>query len=94
VGVFQVEAARFQSSEQGFDVVIATHKKIDLVFHTQVFKLKREMRKPSGDSALSQRLRHNLVTEVTDETPADSTTTVCGRPAPTGAGAAGAQAHS
>ena len=25
------------------DVVVTTHKKIDLVFHTQVFKLKREM---------------------------------------------------
>ena len=27
------------------NVVVATYKKIDLVFHTQVFKLKREMRK-------------------------------------------------
>jgi hypothetical protein len=31
--------------QRGLDVIIATHNTIDLVFHTQVYKLKREMTK-------------------------------------------------
>ena len=28
---------------EAFDVIVTTHKTIDLVFHTQVYKLKRDM---------------------------------------------------
>jgi hypothetical protein len=30
--------------QRSFDVIVATHKTIDLVVQTQVYKLKREMR--------------------------------------------------
>src|SRR5947209_4864592 len=76
------------------DVAIATHKKIDLVFHTQVFKLKRDMQKRSPDSASSSALRQNPVAEGIDETPAHSTTTVCGGPSRARTSAAGDQDHS
>ncbi len=33
-----------QPAEEEFDVAVATHKTIDLVVHTQVYKLKRNMR--------------------------------------------------
>ena len=77
-----------------FDVAVATHKKIDLVFHTQVFKLRRDMQKRSRDSASSSPLRQNPTAEVQDETPTYSPTTICGRPAPRRAAAAGAQDRS
>jgi hypothetical protein len=76
------------------DVSVATHKKIDLVFHAQVFKLKRDMQKRSCDSASSTDLRQNPVAEGIDETPAHSSTTVCGRPSRTRTSAAGDQDHS
>jgi hypothetical protein len=76
------------------DVAVATHKKIDLVFQTQVFKLKRDMQKRSRDSASSFALRQNLVAEGIDETPANSSTTVCGGPSRARTSAAGDQDHS
>src|SRR5262245_45447689 len=78
----------------GLDVAVATHKNIDLVFHTQVFKLKRDMQKRSRDSASSSALRQNPVAEGIDETPAHSSTTVCGGPSPSRTSAAGDQDHS
>jgi len=76
------------------DVAVATHKKIDLVFQTQVFKLKRDMQKRSRDSASSSSIRQNPVAEGIDETPAHSSTTVCGGPSPSRTSAAGDQDHS
>jgi hypothetical protein len=76
------------------DVAVATHKKIDLVFHTQVFKLKRDMQKRSRDSVSSSALRKNPVAEGIDETPAHSSTTVCGGPSLARTSAAGDQDHS
>jgi hypothetical protein len=43
--LLKIEAARLHGREQSLNVVVATRKKIDLVFQTQVFKLKREMQK-------------------------------------------------
>src|SRR5215831_4016849 len=77
-----------------FDVAVATHKKIDLMFQTQVFKLKRGPRKRSAGSALSPTLRQNSAAEGIDETPADSSTTVCDGPSPARASATGNQDHS
>src|SRR6266545_3952332 len=77
-----------------FDVVVATHKIIGLVFRTRVFKLKRDMQKRSRDAASSSTLRQNSVAEGTDETPTHSSATVCGGPSPTRASAAGDQDHS
>ena len=76
------------------DVAVATHKKIELVFQTQVFKLKRDMQKRSHDSASSSALRQNPVAEGIDETPAHSSTTVCGGHSPSRTSAAGDQDHS
>jgi hypothetical protein len=36
-----------QSGEQALDVIVATPTTINLVFQTQVYKLKREMQPPS-----------------------------------------------
>src|SRR5215813_3616042 len=84
----------FHKSDAVFDVAVATHKKIDLVFHTQVSKLKRDMRKRSCDSALSPTLRQNPAAEVNDETHAHPPTSVYSRPALARAFAAGDQDHS
>jgi hypothetical protein len=35
---------RFKLRQGGFDVIVATHKTIDLVGQTRVHKLRREMR--------------------------------------------------
>jgi len=75
-------------------VAVATHKKIDLVFQTQVFKLKRDMQKRSRDSAPSLTLRQNPSAEVNDETPAHSSKTVCPGRSSSRASAAGDQDHS
>ena len=84
----------FQESDAMFDVAVATHKKIDLVFHTQVFKLKRDMQKRSRKSASSLTFRQNAAVGVTDETPTYSPTTVCGGHAPARAAATGDQDRS
>ena len=84
----------FQKADAVFDVAVATHKKIELVFQTQVFKLKRDMQKRSHDSASSSALRQNPVAEGIDETPAHSSTTVCGGHSPSRTSAAGDQDHS
>jgi hypothetical protein len=83
-----------EEQELHLDVAVATHKKIDLVFQTQVFKLKRDMQKRSRDSASSSALRQNPVAEGIDETPAHSSTTVCGGPSRARTSAAGDQDHS
>jgi hypothetical protein len=77
-----------------FDVIVATHKTIDLVFHTQVYKLKREMTSKHLASAASVSFRQNNVPEVNDESPAHSPATDCGRPASVGALTQGAQDYS
>src|SRR5215475_2771710 len=84
----------FKPTPPFFDVAVATHKKIDLAFQTQVFKLKRGPRKRSAGSVLSPTLRQNSVAEGIDETPADSSTTVCDGPSPARASATGNQDHS
>jgi|EndMetStandDraft_5_1072996.scaffolds.fasta_scaffold197889_2 hypothetical protein len=77
-----------------FDVVVATHKIIGLVFRTRVFKLKRDMQKRSRDASSSSTLRQNSMAEGIDETPTHSSATVCSGPSPTRASAAGDQDHS
>jgi TonB family protein len=87
-------ALTLQRSPKLVDVAVATRKKIDLVFHTRVFKLKRGPRKRSRDSASSPTLRQNPAAEVNDETPAHSSTTVCRGRSSARASAAGDQDHS
>jgi hypothetical protein len=84
----------FHRFEEQLDVIVATHKTIDLVFHTQVYKLKREMTRKHLASASSVSFRQNDVLEVNDESPAHSPATDCGRSASVGALAHGAQDHS
>jgi hypothetical protein len=76
------------------DVIVTTHKTIGLVFHTQVYKLKRDMTRKQAASALSVAFMHHDVMEVNDESPAHSPTTDGDRPAPVGAPPQGAQDHS
>jgi hypothetical protein len=79
--------------EQELDVIVATHKIIDLVFHTQVYKLKRDMaKKPASVSSSSLTWKDTM--ERSDETPADSPTTERGRSALVGAAAQGTHNHS
>jgi hypothetical protein len=84
----------FQSLNHEFDVAVATHKTIDLVFSTQVFKLKRDMQRHSRPATASTTLRHNGVAEVTHDQPAHSPATSGNRPVTAGAPPAGAQDHS
>jgi hypothetical protein len=77
-----------------FDVIVATHKTIDLVLQTQVYKLKRDMTKRNRASASSLSSIQDDVMEVSDEAPVDSSTTDCGRPAPVGALTQGAEDYS
>lgn len=85
---------RFPLLKQSFDGIVATHKTIDLVFHTQVYKLKRDMTRKNSASASSVAFMQNDVMEVNDETPAHSPATDCGRPTPVGAPPQGAHDHS
>jgi len=89
-----IERDRARPNLDLFDVIVATHKTIDLVFHTQVYKLKREMTRKHLASASSVSFRQNDVLEVNDERPAHSPATDCGRPASVGARAQGAQDYS
>ena len=84
----------FPHAPEAFDVIVTTHKTIDLVFHTQVYKLKRDMTRKSSVSASSIAFIQNDVMEVNDETPAHSPATDCSRPAPVGAPPQGAHDHS
>src|SRR5215831_16975284 len=70
---------------EAFDVIVTTHKTIDLVCHTQVDKLKRDMTRTHSVSASLVAFMQNEVMEVNDETPVHSPATDCGRPAPVGA---------
>src|SRR4030095_13941697 len=92
----QMPAAQhtFDPAEKQLDVIVTTHKTIDLVFHTQVYKLKRDMTRKNSASASSIAFMQNDVMEVNDETPAHSPATDCGRPAPVGAPPQGAHDHS
>src|SRR6516165_8989004 len=84
----------FDPAEKQLDVIVTTHKTIALVFHTQVYKLKREMTRQHADLASSVAFMHNDGMEVHDESPAYSPTADCGRPAPVGAPSQGAHDHS
>src|SRR5262245_30364609 len=86
--------ARFEFPVHKFDVIVATHKTIDLVFHTQVYKLKRDMTRQHTASAASVAFMHTDGMEVHDESPAHSPTADCGRPTPGGAPPQGAHDHS
>jgi hypothetical protein len=79
---------------EAFDVIVATHKTIDLVFQTQVYKLKRDMTRNNAVSASSIAFMQNEVMEVNDETLVHSPATDCSRPAPVGAPPQGAHDHS
>jgi hypothetical protein len=79
---------------EAFDVIVATHKTIDLVFHTQVYKLKRDMTRKNSVSASAITFMQNEVMEVNDETLVHSPATDGGRPAPVGAPPQGAYDHS
>jgi hypothetical protein len=83
-----------QDAPEAFDVIVATHKTIDLVFHTQVYKLKRDMTRKHSVSASSIAFMQNEIMEVNDETLVHSPATDSGRPAPVGAPPQGAQDHS
>ena len=60
---------------EAFDVIVTTHKTIDLVFHTQVCKLKRDMTHNNAVSASSVAFMQNEGMEVIDETPVHSPAT-------------------
>jgi hypothetical protein len=79
---------------EAFDVIVATHKTIDLVCHTQVYKLKRDMTRKNSVSASAITFMQNEVMEVNDETLVHSPATDGGRPAPVGAPPQGAYDHS
>src|SRR5437016_9152755 len=79
---------------EAFDVIVTTHKTIDLVFHTQVYKLKRDMTHKNSVSASAITFMQNEVMEVNDETLVHSPATEGGRPAPVGAPPQGAHDHS
>src|SRR5690349_12219093 len=85
---------RLQLPVDQFDVIVTTHKTIDLVFHTQVYKLKRDMMHQHAASALSVAFMHNDGMEVNDESSAYSPTADGGRPTPGGAAPQGAHDHS
>jgi len=57
------------------DVAVTTHKTIDLVVHTQVYRLKRDMQARSARPAFSVPLYQNSGTEGNDETLAGSSPT-------------------
>jgi hypothetical protein len=84
----------FKPTEKQLDVIVTTHKTIDLVFHTQVYKLKRDMTRQHAASASSVAFMHNDGMEVHDESPAHSPTADGGRPTPGGASPQGAHDHS
>ena len=79
---------------EALDVIVTTHKTIDLVFHTQADKLKRDMTRRHTASAPSVAFMHNDGMEVNDENPAHSPTADGGRPTPDGAPPQGAHDHS
>ena len=84
----------FHDAPEAFDVIVATHKTIDLVFQTQVYKLKRDMTRNNAVSASAITFMQNEVMEVNDETPVHSPATDGGRPAPGGAAPQSAHDHS
>jgi hypothetical protein len=100
--VEQLEMSKTSSGPDGvlhhppetFDVIVTTHKTIDLVFHTQVCKLKRDMTHKNSVSASSIAFMQNEGMEVIDETPVHSPATDCSRPASVGAPPQGAHDHS
>jgi hypothetical protein len=83
-----------QHAPEAFDVIVATHKTIDLVFHAQVYKLKRDMTRNNAVSVSAITFRQNEVMEVNDETLVHSPATDGGRPAPVGASPQGTHDHS
>ena len=84
----------FHHAPEAFDVIVTTHKTIDLVCHTQVYKLKRDMTRNNAVSASAITFMQNEVMEVNDETLVHSPATDGGRPAPVGASPQGAHDHS
>jgi hypothetical protein len=79
---------------EAFDVIVATHKTIDLVCHAQVYKLKRDMTRNNAVSVSAITFMQNESMEVNDETLVHSAATDGGRPAPVGASPQGAHDHS
>src|SRR5262249_4927343 len=77
------------------DVIVTTHKILALVFHTQVYKLKRERAKKNLPVAVSSfTFMQNEGMEVNDENPAHSLPTHGSRSAPGGATPQSTQDHS
>src|SRR5262245_8402548 len=96
-GLERTQGFRFLTTQDigGFhSVIVATHKKIDLVFSTQVHKPKRGPLKRSLNSASSFTFHQNAVMEDNDETPAHSPATLRSRSATDRAPDAGAQDYS
>jgi len=83
-----------QHAPEALDVIVTTHKTIDLVFQTQVCKLKRDMTHNNAVSVSSIAFMQNEGMEVIDETPVHSPATDCSRPASVGAPPQGAHDHS
>src|SRR5262249_3884173 len=77
------------------DVIVTTHKNLALVFHTQVYKLKRERSKKNLPAAVSSfTAMQNEGMEVHDENSAPSLPTHGSRSAPGGATPQSTQDHS
>ena len=77
------------------DVIVTTHKILALVFHTQVYKLKREMSKKNLPASVSPfTFMQNEGMEVYDENPAHSLPTHGSRPTPGGAAPQSTQDYS
>jgi hypothetical protein len=77
-----------EATKHPIDVAVATHKTVDLVFTTQMYKLKREAQKPENFPASSPALRQNGKAEGRDETPAHSSAIARSGSTPAGARAA------
>jgi predicted ATPase len=88
------QVGQLAEAQRLLDVIVTTHKTIALVFHTQVYKLKRNMTPLHAASTSSVAFMHNDGMEVNDESPAHSPTADCGRPTPVGAPPQGAHDHS
>jgi hypothetical protein len=91
----QIVALTIDRQEDFIDVIVTTHKSFALVFHTQVYKLKREMSKKNQPASVSPFIfMQNEGMEVYDENPAHSLPTHGSRPAPGGAAPQSTQDYS
>ena len=65
-GAIEIVPLAFDLDVRLVDVIVTTHKTLALVFHTQVYKLKREMSKKNLPASVSSfTFMQNEVMEVT-----------------------------